>query len=318
VSDNAEFAPWYVGDDFSAGTGTTASGSGAILVVSPANFSTIQQAINAASPGNTIQVFPGPYDERIVINKSVILLGATHGISKKEYAVPAEYAYDPVHESIISPSVDRNEAVIQVRLGQITLDGFIVASTMVNQYPEMLYPYTDLITLNNLSNNYTDVRIQNNVIGPNTNVDSQDGTKGRSGVVVTGPSSRTVYNLTIADNRIFDAKGDGCGILLLGSINTSAAPGLPGKYAGSVIDNNTLSGNHRSGIEFAGGVQGGPAPEDRFRITNNTIAENGWRDKRRKTRSSTATGLSSSMSGPIRPVQPAGMGFAVRQYRNNR
>jgi hypothetical protein len=280
VGDNIEFAPWYK-NTAKTDTQSPASGSGASLIVSPANFTTLQSAINQASSGNTIKTFPGTYDERIVINKSLTLLGATSGVSKKDYAVPSGYVYDATKESIISPSLDKNEAVVQIILGSVTFDGFIIGNLHSNQHPEMTYPLTDLITLNNQSNDYTDVRIQNNVVGPNTNVLSQDGTKGRGGIVVVGPSSATVHTLTIANNKIFDAKGDGCGIMLLGSVNSTAqtmtsTQGSTGKYKGSSIENNNITGNHRSGIEVAGGVQGGSAISDHFRIANNSITNNGW------------------------------------------
>ena len=51
------------------------------------------------------------------------------------------------------------------------------------------------------------------------------------GIVVPGPYEKTVYNLTIANNKIFNASGDGCGILLLGSQNTTT-PALAAKYRG--------------------------------------------------------------------------------------
>jgi parallel beta-helix repeat protein len=43
----------------------------------PKDYSSIQQAINAAAPGATIWVDPGVYHESIVINKTVTLLGKT-------------------------------------------------------------------------------------------------------------------------------------------------------------------------------------------------------------------------------------------------
>ncbi|OPY38241.1 MAG: PKD domain protein [Methanoregula sp. PtaU1.Bin051] len=285
VSDYVEFAPWYT----SASKTTTqglATGSGATHTVSQENFTTIQKAINTAWPGDIIRVFPGIYDERVIINKPITLLGATTGISKKGYSIPDEYAYDATRESIIQPSSgDVNQEVVNITASNVVLDGFIIAHTAQITHTGVPYPLTNLIGLSNQSNNYTNVRIQNNVIGPNTNAKnpgSQDGSKGRMGIALYGPSSNLAQNLTIAWNKIFDAKGDGCGILLLGSVNSSGT-GLIGKYKGSVIDSNEITGNHRSGIELAGGVQGGPAAADHFRITNNTINNNGWYSPSEKT-----------------------------------
>lgn len=274
VTDNVRFAPWYTSDSKTT-TQSPAAGSALTLTVSQNNFTTIQKAINGASPGDTIRIFPGTYNERIVIDKSLTLLGATNGISKKDYVVPAGYVYDETKESIISPSAKENVPVVQIKKSPVTFDGFIVNFIYSTEYPAVPYPTTDLISLSDMYYNYSDVRIENNVIGPNTNLLSQNGKQGRMGIVVPGPSSYAVYNLTIANNKIFNATGDGCGIMLLGSSN-STAPGLAAKYQGSTIFNNTISGNHRAGIEFSGGVQGGATAAKHFRITNNTISGNGW------------------------------------------
>lgn len=52
------------------------SSSAASALVVPTQFPTIQAAINAASPGNTIKVLPGTYTEQITINKNLILVGS--------------------------------------------------------------------------------------------------------------------------------------------------------------------------------------------------------------------------------------------------
>ncbi|NMB77783.1 MAG: PKD domain-containing protein [Methanomicrobiales archaeon] len=278
VSANARFSPWYA--DAAKTQTAVPAGPAFILRVGDGYYATIQDAINAAADGDTIRVDAGVYDERIVVNRSVTLLGATAGIPKKDYIVPEGYAYNPGAETIISPSVNQNKEIVEITKGNVVFDGFVVAGTVAESYAG--YPLTHLIGLSTMNADYTNVTIRNNVLGPNTNTLSQDGTKGRSGIAVYGPDSYKVYNLTISNNRIFDAKGDGCGILLLGSVNTSAAEGLAAKYLGSAIENNTITGNHRSGIEFSGGVQGSADPAGHFSIAANTITDNGWGDKAEK------------------------------------
>lgn len=271
ISINARYVPWVLGN--LATPVSPAGGAGPILVVGSGNFSTIQAAINAASAGDAIKVMPGPYNERIVINKSVTLLGATNGISKKDYPVPDGYAYDETTESIIRPGWDEDNEVVDITAGNVVIDGFIVANTVADYYAG--YSLTHLIGLSNRYADYNDVIIRNNVLGPNTNAVSQNGKKGRAAIAVYGQWPNTVYNFTISQNRIFNAEGDGCGIMLLGAYN-GTTQGTVGKYRGALIDNNTISGNHRSGIEFAGGVQGIADTAGHFRITSNNITSNGW------------------------------------------
>lgn len=49
--------------------------SGHITIVVPEDYSTIQEAINAASLGDTIFVSSRTYNENVVVNKSVSLIG---------------------------------------------------------------------------------------------------------------------------------------------------------------------------------------------------------------------------------------------------
>ena len=243
-------------------------------------FATIQSAINAATAGDTISVAAGVYPERIVVDKSVALKGASAGISKFGYVVPPSYAYDPNTESIIRPADGQAGVVVNITAPAVTVDGFIIANEHATTSGDR-----DLVALSNQNIDYTDVQLINNVIGPNQNTADPAANKGRMGISVYGPSASKV-KLTIRGNKIFDANGDGCGILLLGPSVPQGNPdlgqtvpgtenGWTGKYSGSVIEENEIEGNHRSGIELAGGCDGGTDPANYLKIINNTIKGQG-------------------------------------------
>lgn len=229
-------------------------------------YATIQAAINAANDGDTIVVDPGAYNEHIHITKSVFLYGATHGVSKKDYLVPAGYIYDTATETVIAPVGLGNEPVVEVQNNNIVFDGFIVKRTDSTAFGD---PHTHLIELPE-SSDFDDITIQNNVLGPNTN-NPQNGDAGGSAIWIHSHNNQ-FDGLIIQNNKIIDAKGAGCGILIIGNRFSEDF-----KFKAAVIHNNTISGNHRAGIEFDGGVRGQNSVHN-IQITNNTITNNGWFD----------------------------------------
>ena len=40
--------------------------------IGPGNYSTIQEGIDAANPGDTVNVFSGTYYENVIVNKTII------------------------------------------------------------------------------------------------------------------------------------------------------------------------------------------------------------------------------------------------------
>src|SRR4051794_13595658 len=63
-----------------------------------AQFSTIQAAVNAASPGDRIKVAAGVYNESVVVNKSLNIIGAQANQNGATRSVPA------VQESVVTGS----------------------------------------------------------------------------------------------------------------------------------------------------------------------------------------------------------------------
>jgi hypothetical protein len=234
----------------------------------------IQRGIDAINSGGTVNVKAGLYAERVSIPKAVTLLGATAGVSKKNYVVPVDYAYDPNVESIIKPATDAAVPVIDVEkvgggdiAGHITIRGFV----LTDQGAVDNNAARGLINLNISTGLPDGILIEDNVIGPHTGL-AQNGLKGRGGIASEGPSNVSRKNMVIKDNLIFDNLGDGVGIMLVGAY---LSKGSTQDYSGARVENNMISGNTRSGIEIAGGVNGSVA--DPFVITNNTIKDSGWK-----------------------------------------
>lgn len=85
------------------------TGAASILQV-PGGFPTIQAAINSAEPGDTIQVSAGTYYERVVVNKSVALLGEGR-------------------ESTILDGENALETIIKVTANDVKVSGFELRKT---------------------------------------------------------------------------------------------------------------------------------------------------------------------------------------------
>lgn len=239
VNDKVDYSPWYA-----AHPGTSPMPIG--------TDDSIQDAINAAAPGATINVSAGHYTEALLINKPLTLLGATAADSKNGYTVPPDYAWDPGVESIIShpnPAGGYNAIVDIYDVSDVTFKGFVVeeldATANLNVSLVRVYALTSPIS---------DIVVENNVIGPNTRVSGQDGTHGRMGLyLVNHPYTEYgITNSSFSHNKLFDCKGNGDNVFLWTSYYAYGAPG-PASMAGTVIDDNEIYGSHRSGIETAGG-----------------------------------------------------------------
>lgn len=226
----------------------------------------IQAAIDAADDYDTIHVAAGHYVEALLIEKPLDLYGATAGVNKNGYPVPADYAWDPAVETIIThPNpTSAYDAIVDIHdTSDVTFDGFVVgelnAVANLNTSLVRVYAHTQAIER---------INVVNCVIGPNTNLAAQDGAQGRMGLyIVNHPYDvNGVMNSTFAHNKIFDCKGNGDNVFLWTSYYAYGAAG-PADMTGTVIDDNEISGSHRAGIETAGGFA-------HLTISNNRIFGN--------------------------------------------
>lgn len=203
-----------------------------------AQYTTIQDAVNAASPGDTIQVCAGLYPELapgpLTINKSLTLLGAQAGVDARARVGP---------ESTIT---DQQGTSVSAR--NVVLDGFTVENS-INQaftgYGIWLNPGVsgteivhDIIQNNivgiGLANNGAQALIEHNLIRNNNAPGGATGSGIYTDEFVGGP---TVRNVLIREND-FIGHGDGGG-----AINISNTDFANGVFNLQVLDNRFVMNN---------------------------------------------------------------------------
>jgi parallel beta-helix repeat protein len=80
-----------------------------------ADFTKIQDAVNAASPGDTIMVYPGTYTENVDVNKDHLTIQSENGAEKTIVQAPA-----------LSDGPDPDSFVFKITADYVTFDGFTV------------------------------------------------------------------------------------------------------------------------------------------------------------------------------------------------
>ena len=91
----------------------------------PTDFPTIQAAINASNPGDTIKVLPGIYTEQIIISKSLTIIGS----GAKSTIIQAP---DVLNPSPVIPFPGRANIVDIFNEAIVTMKGFTIAGPSGN------------------------------------------------------------------------------------------------------------------------------------------------------------------------------------------
>lgn len=251
---------------------------GGNLIKVPGNYATIQAAINAAAPGDIIQVRPGVYYENLTITKPISLVAASFD------------QIDPTrNNTIIDGGGKAVTIMIPQGLSQMpVIQGFVIRNSTdgVLAYSEFISEYNYLYAANNL-----------------TSYQKGSGGINRNNVYFqAGHNAIRLDNmdrpLMIENNRIMYNTDDGIEI----SLQKATAP-----FATAMIDirNNMILGNGADGIQF---IQHPGNPVDsnrRFMIAGNLIANN------RKA----GLGLMPN-ANTVEDYSAAGLAEAVRVFNN--
>ncbi|PLR85788.1 MULTISPECIES: right-handed parallel beta-helix repeat-containing protein [Bacillus] len=225
------------------------------IIVAPGQ--SIQAAINAANPFDTIRVLPGTYTETININKTIQLLGAQAGVDARTRTGA------PGTESIITGST-ASGGTVQLTADNAVFDGFTVQGNTLTAGVATSSAASGYWVLNNISqdnvigmfigsNGATETQIRQNVIFNNNRPGASTGTgiysdTGASNVLIesnrfAGPhqtSSITFINasdLVITRNELLTDNS----LSLFGTTNVEVAC-------------NTITNSTESGIFFGGGT----------------------------------------------------------------
>ena len=167
-------------------------------VETPADFSTIQSAINAATAGDTINVVAGTYNENIVIGKSLTVRGANAGIVATETRGS---------ESIIDAQLAGFGVFIIGTETIATLDGFTVenyeeAGILAGAFSPPEEDPFEVHILNNIVNAPSAL-----IDAHNNNIQIGDGTTG------------TIIGNDVSGANLESEDWSGSGILVVGSSN---------------------------------------------------------------------------------------------------
>lgn len=286
--------------------GATVVGTASPTCPSP-SFATVQPAITAAAPGDTIYICAGTYAGPISVNKDLTLLGSQWGVDARTGRTDTA-----AETALTGPG---NIITITLPAASVTVDGFTLTGGATGIFAvagSSDFTFTNnVVTGNHVGFNFnatgpapTEVTqnrfVENNLAGPNS---------GTSVFVTNG----TVSNLLVADNHFEGNVGDGTsnpadintpggasassGITISGNTSvddttflvinnttgtqvtgntitqtdpatvTGGAIVLFGTNTGMVVDANTIDGGAANGIRAGSFTTGGDVA-----ITGNTIA----------------------------------------------
>jgi hypothetical protein len=213
------------------------------------NFATIQAAVTAANPGDTILADAGTYNEHVTVNKSLILEGARHGVDARTRSGS---------ESIVNGG---GFSPFYVTANDVTIDGFTIQGadgSMGNVFPggfgvELAAGTAGAHVVNNV--------IQNNIVGMAlTNASSTDQAVIQHNLfrnnTDSGPAGGTdIYadQFTAGVGGVRDVLIDGNTFTNTSFVENAWALGIsntdPTPFTNITFSNNTVT-NHGRGVYF--------------------------------------------------------------------
>ena len=204
----------------------------------PDDYSKIGDAISNALPGDTVFVKKGVYQENLVINKSLSLVGE-----------------DSQNTVLVGSGDVQRGCIITVAADNTIITGFTIKS--LNYSDSSYYPYGIVINSdncsiigNNIQNTYSGIfcAVQSSITISQNNITANF----KDGIRFFGGSSNTISGNNITMNTASGIAIEGYSDIISGNNikNNTRAIGLGSSY--TIVFGNTLTGNSESGIWFPG------------------------------------------------------------------
>lgn len=239
-------------------------------------YQTISGAVSAASAGDTIRVRPGTYEERVVVNKRLRIVGAA-----------GDDARGPAPDAPVVRSADAGPAVrFDSGASGTTFSGFVVEGNL-SVLPRGSLQNLD-VTDNRVVDGYAVVRLSQNDGIVAADVSFERNVVERGGVVVRGTANNLqVSNVAVSDNSVSDSPSTGIAVdvdaasatvgLSLTENDVSGASGDGVSVALAQVTRATLfvEGNHVTGSGEAGVALADSVETHRVYVRNNRLADGG-------------------------------------------
>jgi parallel beta-helix repeat protein len=223
-----------------------------------ATYATIQAAITAASPGSTIQVCPGSYNQNVNINKNGITLVGAGASSNASYGTIIDGTGIGSNPGISLPNGVTGVSIRNLRVQNFNANSGIYGALNNNNFT------VDSVTVNNnnstAAGNNGGIYMNGPVSYVTINNVTSDSNRQRGIVIWNGFKQHiTITNNTVTNNNCCGIElqdGTASGVTITGNTITNnfdsgmAATGLMAGAGPNVIADNVLVNNGRFGMEI--------------------------------------------------------------------